>query len=54
MRYLVLSDIHSNIEALEASIQKARAIGYDKALCCGDLVGYGPSPAEVMDALDDL
>ena len=54
MRYLVLSDIHSNIEALEASIQKARDVGYDKALCCGDLVGYGPSPAEVMDALDDL
>jgi len=54
MRYLVLSDIHSNIEALEASIKKAKAVGYDQALCCGDLVGYGPNPAEVIDALDDL
>jgi predicted phosphodiesterase len=54
MRYLVLSDIHSNIEALEASIKKAKAAGYDRALCCGDLVGYGPNPAEVMDALDEL
>jgi predicted phosphodiesterase len=54
MRYLVLSDIHSNIEALEASIRKARTMGYDQALCCGDLVGYGPNPAEVMDALDEL
>ena len=54
MRYLVLSDIHSNIEALEASIQKAKEIGYDTALCCGDLVGYGPNPAEVMDLLDEL
>jgi len=54
MRYLVLSDIHSNIEALQASIKKARDVGYDKALCCGDLVGYGPNPAEVMDALDEL
>jgi predicted phosphodiesterase len=54
MRYLVLSDIHSNIEALQASIKKARTVGYDRALCCGDLVGYGPNPAEVMDSLDDL
>jgi predicted phosphodiesterase len=54
MRYLVLSDIHSNIEALEASRRRARELGYDQVLCCGDLVGYGPSPAEVMDALDEL
>ena len=54
MRYLVLSDIHSNIEALDASIQKARDVGYDQALCCGDLVGYGPNPAEVMDLLDEI
>ena len=54
MRYLVLSDIHSNIEALDASIRRARDAGYDRALCCGDLVGYGPSPAEVIDALENL
>ena len=54
MRYLVLSDIHSNIEALEASVTKARSVGYDKVLCCGDLVGYGPSPKEVLDLLDEL
>jgi predicted phosphodiesterase len=54
MRYLVLSDIHSNIEALTAAVHKAKDIGYDRALCCGDLVGYGPNPAEVMDVLDEL
>jgi predicted phosphodiesterase len=54
MRYLVLSDIHSNIEALEASVLKAKSVGYDKVLCCGDLVGYGPSPTEVLDFLEDL
>jgi predicted phosphodiesterase len=54
MRYLVLSDIHSNIEALTAAVRKAKDIGYDRALCCGDLVGYGPNPAEVMDLLDEL
>jgi predicted phosphodiesterase len=54
MRYLVLSDIHSNIEALNASVRKAKDFGYDRVLCCGDLVGYGPNPAEVMDVLDEL
>jgi predicted phosphodiesterase len=54
MRYFVLSDIHSNIEALTATVRKAKEIGYDRALCCGDLVGYGPNPAEVMDLLDEL
>jgi predicted phosphodiesterase len=54
MRYLVLSDIHSNIEALNAVVQKATELGYDRALCCGDLVGYGPNPAEVMDVLDQI
>ena len=54
MRYFVLSDIHSNIEALTASVRKAKDIGYDRVLCCGDLVGYGPNPAEVMDLLDEL
>jgi len=54
MRYLVLSDIHSNLEALEASVQRAERAGYDRVLCCGDVVGYGPDPAEVMDRLEGL
>jgi len=54
MRYLVLSDIHSNIEALEACVRRARDVGYDQVLCCGDLVGYGPNPAEVIDKLEEL
>jgi predicted phosphodiesterase len=54
MRYLILSDIHSNIEALDACIQRARAAGYDKVLCCGDIVGYGPNPVEVIDAFVEL
>jgi predicted phosphodiesterase len=54
MRYFVLSDIHSNIEALTAAVSKAKEIGFDRVLCCGDVVGYGPNPAEVMDVLDDI
>ncbi|MGD0014951.1 MAG: metallophosphoesterase family protein, partial [Bryobacteraceae bacterium] len=48
MRYLVLSDIHGNWEALEAVLRQARG-GYDKVLCCGDLVGYGADPNLVVD-----
>jgi len=54
MRYLVLSDIHSNIEAMDACVRKAREIGYDQVLCCGDVVGYGPNPSEVIDLLAEL
>jgi predicted phosphodiesterase len=54
MRYLVLSDIHSNIEALDACVRRAKNFGYDSVLCCGDIVGYGPNPSEVMDMLDEL
>jgi predicted phosphodiesterase len=54
MRYLILSDIHSNLEALDASLYRADRYGYDKILCCGDVVGYGPNPAEVMARLDEL
>src|SRR5437867_10565972 len=49
MRYFILSDIHSNQEAFEASIQRAKQAGYDSVLCCGDIVGYGPSPVEAID-----
>jgi predicted phosphodiesterase len=54
MRYLVLSDIHSNIEALTAAVNKAKDMGFDRTVCCGDLVGYGPNPEEIMDVLDEL
>jgi len=54
MRYLILSDIHSNQEALEACVQRAKDAGYDSVLCCGDIVGYGPSPIEAIDGIRSL
>ena len=48
MRWLILSDIHSNLEALE-SVLKAAENQYDSIVCLGDLVGYGPDPNEVVD-----
>src|SRR5581483_5488162 len=48
MRYLILSDIHANLEALRAVLAAAKD-DYDEILCCGDLVGYGPDPDIVTD-----
>jgi len=48
VRYLILSDIHSNLEALQ-SVMEAASGQYDKVVCCGDLVGYGPDPNAVVD-----
>jgi predicted phosphodiesterase len=47
VRVLLLSDIHSNLEALEACLAAAPA--YDVAVNLGDIVGYGASPNEVIE-----
>ncbi|MBI5281814.1 MAG: metallophosphoesterase family protein [Candidatus Solibacter usitatus] len=46
MRRLILSDIHSNLEALETVLRHAEG-GYDQVVCCGDVAGYNASPVEV-------
>jgi predicted phosphodiesterase len=48
VRYLIISDLHANLEALHAVLAQS-AGGYDRALCCGDLVGYGADPNPVCD-----
>ena len=52
VRYLVLSDIHANLEALDATL--AEASGYDRVLVLGDLVGYGADPNAVIDRVREL
>jgi diadenosine tetraphosphatase ApaH/serine/threonine PP2A family protein phosphatase len=54
MRYLVLSDIHANIDALEAVLAEAARRGEWRVLMLGDLVGYGAEPNAVIDRLRDL
>ena len=53
MRFLILTDIHSNLEALEAVLERAGG-QFDRVICCGDLVGYGPNPNEVIEAVRQL
>ena len=49
MRYLVLSDIHSNLAAFDAVLSDAGT--YDKIWCLGDVIGYGPQPNECIERL---
>jgi diadenosine tetraphosphatase ApaH/serine/threonine PP2A family protein phosphatase len=52
MKYLVVSDIHANLEALEATL--AGAAPHDAVLVLGDLVGYGADPNAVIDRIRQL
>ena len=54
MRYLVLTDIHANLEALDTCLVDARSRGYDKTLVLGDLVGYGADPNRVIERVQAL
>jgi diadenosine tetraphosphatase ApaH/serine/threonine PP2A family protein phosphatase len=54
MRYLVLTDIHANLEALDTCLADARTRAFDATLVLGDLVGYGPDPNAVVDRVQAL
>lgn len=49
MRYAVFSDIHSNLEGLQAVLQEADRLGVDALLCCGDVIGYCADPVSCVD-----
>lgn len=49
MRYGVISDIHANLHALDATLAMLDEHGVDRYLCLGDLVGYGPLPNECVE-----
>ena len=53
MRYLILSDIHANMDALERVLEHA-AGRWDRAIVLGDLVGYGAQPQAVVDRVRAL
>ena len=50
MRIAILSDPHSNLRAWNAVLADVASARVDRILCLGDLVGYGPSPVEVMES----
>ena len=52
MHYLIVSDIHANLVALQAVL--ADASGFDEIWCLGDLVGYGPNPNECIERIQEF
>ena len=52
--YAIISDIHSNIEALQAVLADIRRRGIRDILCLGDIIGYGPNPKECIDIARDF
>jgi diadenosine tetraphosphatase ApaH/serine/threonine PP2A family protein phosphatase len=54
MRYLVISDIHANLEAYETVMAEAATLPYERLLILGDLVGYGADPNAVCERVRAL
>lgn len=54
MKIAVLSDIHGNLEALEAVLQDLQRAGAEQVICLGDLIGYGPDPEAVVSRIREL
>jgi predicted phosphodiesterase len=50
----IISDIHANLEALEAVLLALRAKGATRFVCCGDVVGYGPDPNRCVETVREL
>lgn len=53
MRILVLSDLHANATALDAAVKAAKG-RWERIVCLGDVVGYGPDPNEVTTRIREL
>lgn len=49
MRFAFISDIHANLEALEAVLEDISSQSIDEVICLGDIVGYGANPNECCD-----
>ncbi len=55
MKYLIIADIHSNLEAFEAVLEDAQNHGgFGHTWCLGDVVGYGPDPVACIKLLKQL
>ena len=52
--YAIISDIHSNLEALQAVLADIKRKGITDIICLGDIIGYGPNPMECIDIAMDF
>ena len=54
MRYGIFSDVHSNLEALEAVIEAYKNEAIDQYLCVGDVIGYAANPQQCIERIKTL
>ncbi len=54
MRYLLISDIHGNLEAFKAVLKATKNEEFDRVIFLGDVVGYGANPSRVCELLREL
>jgi putative phosphoesterase len=52
-RVAIVTDIHANLQALEAALARIEELEIERIYCGGDLVGYGPHPNEVCELLSE-
>jgi len=53
MKRAIISDIHANLEALQAVLAHIGTLNVDETICLGDIIGYGPNPMECLDLVMD-
>ena len=51
MKTALITDTHSNFAALESVLKGIHAVGCDRIICMGDMVGYAAEPNETLDRL---
>lgn len=54
MKYAIISDIHANLEALSAVLDKCKKEGVEKYICLGDIVGYNANPRECLELVRSI
>ncbi|MCA9184797.1 MAG: metallophosphoesterase family protein [Pirellulaceae bacterium] len=54
MKRAIISDVHGNLDALEAVLEHIQRQNVDEIFCLGDIVGYGPNPRECIDRVMGL
>ena len=53
MKYAIISDIHSNLEALERALEEIQKRGCGQIICLGDVVGYGADPSQCLKLVQE-
>jgi diadenosine tetraphosphatase ApaH/serine/threonine PP2A family protein phosphatase len=48
VKYLIFSDVHGNLEALNVVLEQIESYKPDRVICLGDIIGYGPNPNECI------